>query len=142
MSSSSYSKTSEVFQKTTSRGCAKKISQKKSSNNNQADLQQPLTIEIPAYNIKKAHIDWEAFDRLKYSYHKEHMCTLNNSESSFSRTSNTNSSGSGSTDSLIEEANDFLQVARKKLVTTQDWTQIQAKKSSKNRQNKSYDLEY
>ena len=141
MSSSSYSKTSEVIQKTTSRGCAKKISQKKSSHNNPVDLQQPLTIEIPAYNIKKAHIDWEAFDRLKYSYHKEHMCTLNNSESSFSKTSNTNSSGSGSTDSLIEEANDFLHVAKQKLVTTQDWTQIQAKKISKGR-NKTYDLEY
>ena len=86
--------------------------------------------------------NWEAFDCLKYSYHKEHFCTFNNSESSFSRTSYTNSSRSGSTDSVIEEANDFFQVAKKKLVTTQDWTQIQAKKSSKNRQNKSYDLEY
>ena len=69
------------------------------------------------------------------------MFTLNNSDSSFSRANNTNSSGSGSTDSLIEEANCFLHVAKQKLVTTQDWTQIQAKKSFK-RKNKTYDLEY
>ena len=119
------------FQKS-SRGCVKKILQKKSN------FDQPLTIDIPSHNVRKAQIDWEAFDRLKYSY-KEHLCTLDNSENSFSRS---NSSG-GSTDSLIEEANDFLQVAKKKLVTTQDWSHIQNKKSvKKRRRNKSYELEY
>ena len=128
--SSSTSFLKNEFQKS-SRGCAKRILQKKSN------FDQPLIVEIPSYDIKKAQIDWEAFDRLKYSY-KEHLCTLNN-ELSFSRS---NSSG-GSTDSLIEEANDFLQVSKQKLVTTQDWSNIQDKKlAKKRRKNKSYDLEY
>ena len=127
MSSSSHTK-NEFYK--SYRGCAKKISQKKSNI-------EPLTIEIPPYDIRKAQIDWEAFDRLKYSY-KEHLCTLNKSDPTFSRS---NSSG-GSTDSLIEEANDFLHVAKTKLVTTQDWTHIQAKKSVRKRENKSHELDY
>lgn len=83
-------------------GCARRISNKKS-------------YELP----KQAEIDWEAFDKLKYFNDDHRMCSRLNE-----------SHDSGSTDSLIEEADGFLKVAKEKLVTTQDWSDILANKSS------------
>ena len=82
-----------------SSGCARKI----------------YKFEIPA--VKKAQIDWDAFDKLK-NFDYDHMnCELKKE----------NSQNSGSTDSLIEEAENFLQIAKSKLVTTQDWSTIKNK---------------
>ena len=102
------------------RGCASKLSKKKST----STATETYLIEIPSMNYRKAQIDWEAFDRLKFS-HGDHGCTLNETQD-FSRSRS--SSESGSTDSLLEEVNDFLNVAKHKLVTMKDWEQIRAKK--------------
>ena len=36
---------------------------------------------------------------------------------------------SGSTDSLLEEANNFLDIAKDRFVTSEDWTEIKSKKN-------------
>ena len=78
-------------------------------------------------NYRKAQINWEAFDNLKISQGGEHLCTLHDQQD-FTGSGSENSSLSGSTNSLLDEVNDFLQVAKTKLVTVQDWEQIRAKK--------------
>ena len=37
---------------------------------------------------------------------------------------------SGSTDSLLEEANNFLDIAKNRFVTSEDWIEIKSKKNS------------
>jgi hypothetical protein len=82
---------------------------------------EPLTIEIDQeVDYKKANIDWEAFDKLK------------NLQYNFTNGVHSARSSSGdSTDSLIEEANDYLQVAQSKLVTIDDWNEISNKKNTR-----------
>ena len=82
-------------------------------------------LEIPTATFRKAQIDWEAFDKLKvFKHHDVTECQL-----TFQRSSSCSSSGS--TDSLIEEANHFLNVAKEKLVTTQDWSVIKSAKKTR-----------
>ena len=113
---------SEIKSTAQLRGCAKKISKKKEATTTtitqSTQFDEPLTIDIPDVEIKKAQIDWEAFDRLKQF----------NDDDIDKMQFNGSSSSAGSTDSLIEEANDFLAVAKEKLVTTADWNKIKAKK--------------
>ena len=74
-------------------------------------------LELPSMNYRKAVIDWDAFDRLKQF-----------DDVPLNRTSH---SSGGSTDSLLEEANDYLFVAQQKVVTCEDWKEIEARKGTR-----------
>ena len=78
---------------------------------------EPLKIEFP----EEPFIDWEAFDKLKEFNYKNFNW----------KKSNSSNNSSGSTDSLLEEANNFLEIAKERFVTTEDWVEIKSKKSSK-----------
>ena len=78
---------------------------------------EPLKIEFP----EEPFIDWEAFDKLKEFNYKNFNW----------KKSNSSNNSSGSTDSLLEEANNFLEIAKERFVTTEDWIEIKSKKSSK-----------
>lgn len=56
---------------------------------------------------------------------------LNSSNFSQSYYSGLNESGSESTDSLLDEATEYLKVAKVKLVTVKDWNQIEDIKCQK-----------
>ena len=84
-------------------------------------LKTQSTFELPSMHFRKAVIDWEAFDLLK-NFDDVPMTTA------------AHSSG-GSTDSLLEEANDYLFVAQQKLVTAQDWREIEARKVQRSERN-------
>ena len=73
--------------------------------------------ELPSMNYRKAVIDWDAFDRLKHF-----------DDVPLNRTGH---SSGGSTDSLLEEANDYLLVAQQKVVTCEDWKDIEARKETR-----------
>ena len=74
-------------------------------------------LELPSMSYRKAVIDWDAFDRLKQF-----------DDVPLNRTSH---SSGGSTDSLLEEANDYLFVAQQKVVTCEDWKEIEARKGTR-----------
>ena len=80
-------------------------------------IKKPPEFELPSMNYRKAVIDWDAFDRLKQF---DDVPILNAEHSS-----------GGSTDSLLEEANDYLYVAQQKVVTCQDWKEIDARRETR-----------
>ena len=80
-------------------------------------IKKPPEFELPSMNYRKAVIDWDAFDRLKQF---DDVPILNAEHSS-----------GGSTDSLLEEANDYLFVAQQKVVTCQDWKEIDARRETR-----------
>ena len=80
-------------------------------------IKKPSEFELPSMNYRKAVIDWDAFDRLKQF---DDVPILNAEHSS-----------GGSTDSLLEEANDYLFVAQQKVVTCQDWKEIDARRETR-----------
>ena len=80
-------------------------------------IKKPPEFELPSMNYRKAVIDWDAFDRLKQF---DDVPILNSEHSS-----------GGSTDSLLEEANDYLFVAQQKVVTCQDWKEIDARRETR-----------
>ena len=75
---------------------------------------EPLHIDVQTEEIK---INWDEYDKLKNF--SDLVTTFRYKE---------NSSSSGSTDSLLDEANDFLGVAKTKLVTEDDWEGIAERK--------------
>ena len=80
-------------------------------------IKKPPEFELPSMNYRKAVIDWDAFDRLKQF---DDVPILNAEHSS-----------GGSTDSLLEEANDYLYVTQQKVVTCQDWKEIDARRETR-----------
>lgn len=80
---------------------------------------EPLCIDIESAEIKKANIDWDAFEKLK-EFSIQHDFSVQTSLSS-----------SGSTSSLIDEANHFLDIAKEKFLTVDDWTDIHNRKSAR-----------
>ena len=89
---------------------------------------EPLHIDIPDTKVKKAVIDWEPFDKLKEFSYKQFSWQKS-------------SSSDGSTDSLLEEASNFLEIAKERFVTNEDWVQIKSKKKSSTSQMSVRDLE-
>ena len=89
---------------------------------------EPLHIDIPDTKVKRAVIDWEPFDKLKEFSYKQFSLQKSNSSD-------------GSTDSLLEEASNFLEIAKERFVTNEDWVQIKSKKKSSTSQMSVRDLE-